>query len=165
MQNHFCHCASAQSTINSLTSSWCDEMPIVDNSLRYKLYWHKPAKDGLLPFSYPVLDIGKDVAEFISKRDIGKHIGMDVEDYLKATIRSNAKEDAGSNGIALQNIGILLEPELSLNVEQILLGLSQEMVIILLWPYVTESSRRFRWSADAKVALEFPEQTIHRLEV
>lgn len=138
---------------------------MIDNLLRHKLYWHKPAKDGTLPFVCPVLNIGKDLAQFISKRITSKHIGMDVEDYLNATIRSTSKEEAGIKGIVLQNIGILLEPELSLNVEQILMGLSQEMVIILLWPYEIESSRRFCWSAATKVALEFPEQTIHRLEV
>jgi len=137
------------------------------STTRHKLYWYKPLQpDGLSLIPYPQLNVGKFIAQFISDNTIGKHIGLDVEDYFKRLIRDTSKEHWGIKGVALTNIGILLEPELSLNVEKILLDLSKDNAIVIVWHHIVENSRRLAWDdAAVKFALEFPEQTIHRLEV
>jgi hypothetical protein len=141
-------------------------MAIIDSSARHKLFWYKSIQsDDLSAIPYPLINVGKDVAQFISGRITSKHIGLDVEEYFKRLISEQAQKHWGAKGVALDNIGILLEPELSLNVEKILLDLSREYVIILVWPYGVENSRRLVWDDTARDSLEFPEQTIRRLEV
>ena len=50
-------------------------------------------------------------------------------------------------GVALTNIGILLEPVLSLNLGKILMDLSREYAIVMVWPYQVENSRRLVWDS------------------
>lgn len=141
-------------------------MAIIDLSTRHKLFWYKPTQSDDLPaIPYPLINVGKDVAQFISGRTTGKHIGLDVEEYFKRLISEQAQEHWGAKGVALDNIGILLEPDLSLNVEKILMDLSREYVVIIVWTYGVENSRRLVWDDTIKGSLEFPEQTIRRLEV
>lgn len=139
---------------------------MIDKLLRHKLYWFKPSQSAdLSAISYPLINVGKSIAQFISGRTIGKHIGLDVEDYFKRLIGDTAQEHWGIKGVALANIGILLEPELSLNVEKILMDLSKDSAIVIVWQHMVENSRRLVWNDTVKISLEFPEQTIHRLEV
>jgi len=138
----------------------------IDTTTRHKLYWYKPSQPSeLSAIPYPLINVGKVVAQFISGRKIGKHIGLDVEEYFKRLIGESVQEHWGAKGVTLSNIGILLEQELSLNVEKILMDISREYAIVVVWPYHVENSRRLVWDDTAKVSLDFPEQTIHRLEV
>ena len=133
---------------------------------RHKLFWYKPNQTGdLSAIHYPFIDVGKSVADYISSRPTAKHIGLDVEDFFKGLIGELAEEHWGAKGVLLTNIGILLEPDLSLNVEKILMDLSREYAIVIFWPFQVENSRRLVWDDTAKVSLDFPEQTIHRLEL
>ncbi|NTU97928.1 MAG: hypothetical protein HGA62_08975 [Chlorobiaceae bacterium] len=133
---------------------------------RHKLYWYKPIQPGdVSAIRYPLINVGKVVAEFISVRPTAKHLGLDVEEFFKGLICDLAEEHWGVKGVSLTNIGILLEPDLSLNVEKILMDLSREYAIIIVWPFKVENSRRLVWDDTAKVSLDFPEQTIHHLEL
>lgn len=135
-------------------------------NIRHKLYWYKPIQPGdVSAFGYPLIDVGKVVAEFISVRSTAKHLGLDVDEFFKGLIGELAEEHWGAKGVLLTNIGILLEPDLSLNVEMILMDLSREYAIVIFWPFQVENSRRLVWDDTAKVSLDFPEQTIHRLEL
>ncbi len=109
--------------------------------------------------------MGKVVAEYISLCPNRRHIGLDVDEFFKGLIGELAEEHWGAKGVLLTNIGILLEPDLSLNVEKILMDLSREYAIVIFWPFQVENSRRLVWDDTAKVSLDFPEQTIHRLEL
>ncbi|MEI7590586.1 MAG: hypothetical protein WCJ49_04680 [Deltaproteobacteria bacterium] len=132
----------------------------------HKLYWYKPIQPGdEAATSYPLIDVGKAVAEYISDRPAAKHLGLDVEEFFKGLICDLAEEHWGVKGVSLTNIGILREPDLSLNVEKILMDLSREYAIVIFWPFQVENSRRLVWDDTAKVSLDFPEQTIHRLEL
>lgn len=133
---------------------------------RHKLFWYKPIQPGdVSAIGYPLIDVGKVVAEFISVRSTAKHLGLDVDEFFKGLIGELAEEHWGAKGVLLTNIGILLEPDLSLNVEKILMDLSREYAIVIFWPFQVENSRRLVWDDTAKVSLDFPEQTIHRLEL
>lgn len=135
-------------------------------NIRHKLYWYNPIQPGdVSAIGYPLIDVGKVVAEFISVRPTAKHLGLDVEEFFKGLIGELAVEHWGAKGVLLTNIGILLEPDLSLNVEKILMDLSREYAIVIFWPFQVENSRRLVWDDKAKVSLDFPEQTIHRLEL
>lgn len=137
----------------------------IEITIRHKLYWYKHTQpDDLSAIPYPKINVGKAIAQFISGRTIDKHIGLEVEEYFKKLVVESTQEHWGIKGVVLTNIGILLEPELSLNVEKILMDLSREYVVIIVWPHIVENSRRLVWDDTAKVSLEFPEQTIHRLE-
>ena len=133
---------------------------------RHKLYWYKhdPIAD-LSAIPYPVINVGKAIAQFISGRNVDKHIGLEVEEYFKTMVAELTQYHWGIKGAALTNIGILLESELSLNVVKILMDISREIAVILIWPYPIENSRRLLWDDSAKFSLDFPEQTIHRLEL
>ena len=133
---------------------------------RHKLFWYKPIQScDLSAIGYPLIDVGKVVAEFISVRPTAKHLGLEVEEFFKGLIGELAEEHWGAKGVLLTNIGILLEPDLSLNVEKILMDLSREYAIVIFWPFQVENSRSLVWDDTAKVSLDFPEQTIHRLEL
>jgi hypothetical protein len=111
-----------------------------------------------------MINVGKVIAKFIADRPIDKHIGLDVESYFKDMIGKRSQDHAGVRGVAISNFGILLEPTFSLNVEKVLLDLSREIAIVLVWAYGVEHSRRFVWDHANEVAFEFPEHTIQSLE-
>ena len=135
-------------------------------TLSYKLYWYKcTKKDDLSEIPYPHINVGKAIAQFISSRTIDKHIGFEVEEHFKKLVRDSIQEYRGIKGVALTNIGILLESELSLNVVKILMDISRSFAIILVWPFTIENSRRFLWDETSKLSLDFPERSIHRLEL
>ena len=88
----------------------------INNSDRHKLYWYEPTVGTeTSSFMYPVIDVGKLVARFISDLDPTKYLGLDVEAFFKELVRKNASKHSEIPGIVLRNFGILLEPELSLN--------------------------------------------------
>ncbi len=142
-------------------------MSSINKNDRHKLYWYKPTiGTETSSFIYQIIDVSRLVAQFISDRKPTKYLGLDVEAFFKELVRKNASKQSEVPGIILQNFGILLEPELSLNVPKILLDLSQELAIILHWEYEVEYSRRFFWdSTTSDVCLEFPEHTIRRVEI
>jgi len=139
------------------------------SSDRYDLYWYSPNDDCAIekPLAdVSKLDIGKEIAQFIRSRERSKYLGLDVESYLKRRIRSaSGVTKSGTIALAVDNIGILLEPELGLKPEKVLMDMSQELRIFLLWPYTVENSQLFYWDSKSKeVHLQFPELTIRRWE-
>ena len=134
------------------------------STFRHKLFWSPPPSVELSTIPYPLVNVGKVVAQFIVGRTLNKHIGIDVEEYFKELIDTDSKEHWGIKGVRLANIGILLEPDLSLNVEKILMDLSREYVIVIIWHHGVENSRRLVWNDTTEAFLNFPELTIHRWE-
>ena len=138
----------------------------IEKNARHKLYWYRPTKNNSPSSPYPMINVGRLMAQFISDSGKTKYLGLEAEAYFKDLVRDNAKEHSGMLGVEIHNIGILLENELSLNVVKILMGLSQEIVIILQWEYEVEHSKRFIWeSSTPNVCLDFPENTIRRMEI
>lgn len=136
---------------------------------RYKLFWAKPdiksISQALGHDDMPVINIGKVLAEFLSNREIDKYISLDVEEYIKSTVREKAVEiPKGFKAIILHNLGILLEPELKLKPESIILDLSRDLIIILLWDYLIEHNRKLIWDENNPIGFTFPENTIKKLE-
>ena len=131
-------------------------MNSVDPNTRHKLYWYKHARpDDLSAIPYPQINVGMEIARFISSNTIDKHIGLEVEEYFKRIVGESTQEHWGAKGIALVNIGILLEPEFSLNIEKILMDISRVYVVIIIGPFIVENSRRLAWDDTSNFSLNF----------
>jgi hypothetical protein len=138
----------------------------ISSTISHKLYWYKPTrKRDLSAIPYPQINVGRAIARFVSSCTIDKHIGLEVEEYFKKLIGKSAEEHWGAKGLALINIGILMEPDFSLNIEKILMDLSREYVVIIIGPFIVENSRRLAWDDTSSFSLNFPEQTIQHLEI
>lgn len=137
---------------------------------RHKLFWAKPdiktISQVLGHDDIPIINVGKLLAEFLRDRNIDKYISLDVEEYIKSAVREKAVDTPnGFKAIILHNPGILLEPELKLKSETILLDLSREIIIVILWDYLIEHNRKLRWDENNPIGFEFPENTIKKLEL
>lgn len=136
---------------------------------RHKLFWAKPDLEAISEVlghkEVPIIDVGKVLAEFLKNREIDKYISFDVEDYIKATVTGSAVDiPHGIKAVIIQNPGILLESDLKLKPESILLDLSKEIVIVIIWDYLVEQNKKLIWDNNT-TGFDFPANTIKRLEL
>jgi hypothetical protein len=99
---------------------------------------------------YPVLDVGFDIAKFISTLSSRRYLTLDVHDYYQKLIRDYAFT-AGSNPdpvVVLHNIGILHEPELMLNVSHLLKETAKTCQVLFVWQGVVRDNGMLSWSSD-----------------
>lgn len=141
----------------------------VDTLSRNKLYWIKSQDIDDLEWSthYPRLDIGKLVAEELTRNPPGRHVSLDIDEYLKATLRQClAVQETPIKGLILDNLGILLEPELELNPEKLFLELSLDAVVVLVWDHAIIDGTCFVWDeAEPDYGFSFPSHTITNMEL
>ncbi len=141
----------------------------MDTLKRNKLYWIK-SRD-LEAFSwgihYPRLDVGRLVADELTRNPPGKHVSLDIDDFLRSTLRQClAAQEAESRGLILSNLGILLEPDLDLNPVKLFLELSLDAVVVLVWDYAIVDGTRFVWDeAEPGYGFLFPSHTITNMEL
>lgn len=144
----------------------------VINLKRNKLYWIRgqdlQAASHNLP--YPTIDIGALVAGELTSKPPGRHISLEIDDFLRTTLRQRLSDqdaqDPANRGLILDNLGILLEPELGLNPVKLFLELSREAVVILVWDHAILDGTRFVWDESAPdYGFVFPSQTITNLEI
>jgi hypothetical protein len=144
-------------------------MSQVDTLSRNKLYWIKSRDIETLALenSYPRLDIGKLVADELTRNPPGRHVSLDIDEYLKATLRQClAVQETRIKGLILDNLGILLEPELELNPEKLFLELSLDAVVVLVWDHAIIDGTRFVWDeAEPDYGFSFPSHTITNMEL
>ncbi len=136
---------------------------------RNKLYWIKSQDldDLELNTRYPRLDIGKLVAEELTRNPPGRHVSLDIDEYLKASLRQClAVQETPIKGLILDNLGILLEPELELNPVKLFLELSVDAVVVLVWDHAIIDGTRFVWDeAEPDYGFSFPSHTITNMEL
>ncbi|TXT44743.1 MAG: hypothetical protein FD137_1518 [Spirochaetes bacterium] len=136
---------------------------------RNKLYWIKNQAIDEFERSthYPRLDIGKLVSGELTRNPPGRHVSLDIDEFLKATLRQClAVQETPIKGLIIENLGILLEPELELNPEKLFLELSLDAVIVLVWDYSIIDGRRFVWDeAEPEYGFSFPSHTITNMEL
>jgi len=141
----------------------------VDTLSRNKLYWIKSQDIDDLEWDthYPRLDIGKLVAEELTRNPPGRHVSLDIDEYLKATLRQClVVQGTPIKGLILDNLGILLEPELELNPEKLFLELSIDAVVVLVWDHAIIDGTRFVWDeAEPDYGFSFPSHTITNMEL
>jgi hypothetical protein len=136
---------------------------------RNKLYWIKSQYLEALDWSrhYPLLDIGKLVAEEFTRNPPGRHVSLDIDDFLKTYLRKLLAEQEGpSKGLILDNLGVLLEPDLDLNPVKLFLELSLDAVVVLVWDHAIIDGTRFVWDeAEPGYGFLFPSHTITNMEL
>jgi len=136
---------------------------------RNKLYWIKSQDldDLELNTRYPRLDIGKLVAEELTRNPPGRHVSLDIDEYLKASLRQClAVQETPIKGLILDNLGILLEPELELNPVKLFLERSVDAVVVLVWDHAIIDGTRFVWDeAEPDYGFSFPSHTITNMEL
>ncbi len=96
-----------------------------------------------------MINVGKELSEKLLKVESGKYLSIEAQEYLHALIERQAV--AITNGkpkiVALYNLGILLEPALSLNTENLLKELSKNITIIVVWDH-DYSNGLLHWGAQ-----------------
>lgn len=141
----------------------------VDTLKRNKLYWINSQNLEAFSFGthYPCLDVGRLVADELTRNPPGKHVSLDIDDFLRSTLRRClAAQEASSRGIILSNLGILLEPDLDLNPVRLFLELSIDAVVVLVWDYAIIDGTRFVWDeAEPGYGFLFPSHTITNMEL
>jgi uncharacterized protein (UPF0210 family) len=97
-----------------------------------------------------IIDIGKEVSQFISDKLNSKYLNLEVVEFLGSLIDNNKSKinDSSNNIVAIYNLGILLEPDLNLSIESILRGVSKSTSIIIIWENQIEDFNILNWSTQ-----------------
>lgn len=97
--------------------------------------------------SIPVINVGKTLAEHLSKIRKIKHLHLEAEDQFKRLIEANAKKLSPEKPpvIAIFNFGILLEQAVSIDAAKIIKELSKSYAIIIIWDEQTDPSDILHW--------------------
>lgn len=100
------------------------------------------SKEGLDGVNY--CNVGTEVAEALIDLKSTKNFSLRAKSKISEIIE-NAKYDHPVLGMVLplENIGILLEPELKFNLVTFLENTTQDLVVVLKWPGVINNKRLF----------------------
>lgn len=139
-----------------------------DTLQRYSLYWARSADIPALcrNRSFSLVNVGLLVAQELTKNPPGKHVSLDIDDFLKSSFGEYLKAQSGpKKTILLENLGVLLEPDLDLNPVKLFLELSLDAVVVLIWDNAIIDGTRFVWDeADPGYGFVFPSHTITYME-
>ncbi len=141
----------------------------VDILKRNKLYWIKSRDIEAFSWEnrYPHVDIGRLIADELTRNPPSKHVSLDIDDFLRSTLRQYvAAQGKSSKGLILENLGILLEPDLDLNPVKLFLELSLDAIVVLVWDHAIIDGTRFVWEeAEPGYGFVFPTHTITNMEL
>ena len=141
----------------------------MDTLQRHRLYWinSQYLENLRYRYAYPQIDIGKLIAQELTKNPPGKYVSLDVDDFLRSTLRRClAAQETPFRGLILDNLGILLEPDLDLNPVKLFLELSLDAVVVLVWDHAIIDGTRFVWDeAEPGYGFLFPSHTITNMEI
>ncbi|MCX6272562.1 MAG: hypothetical protein NTU44_15355 [Bacteroidetes bacterium] len=115
----------------------------------------------------PSLNIGREVAAFIDKSENYKYLNIEVYDFIKWILDLHrAKEDGSvSKAIAVYNLGILLEPVLELNANQLLKEYSKSAGLIIVWENQFDQTSRLFWETQSnKYFFDFNDAPLKKLQ-
>lgn len=114
-----------------------------------------------------VINIGREIAEFINNLEDYIYLNLDVYDYLKKLI-DIYKQKVNNNGndvLAIYNFGILLENRLELNATQILQDFSKTIALILVWENEVDDTNLLTWPTQKNIAFfNLSETSLKRLQ-
>lgn len=147
---------------------------IIQSTDRYKLYSLMCRHDGLEDCiswlqakKIHTINVGREVAAFIDGLDDFSYLNIDVFDYIKKLLDKH-KVKINNNGnevVAIQNLGILLEPALELNASQLLKEFSKTAALIIIWENQSNIPNRLHWSTQQNnIFLDFAETPLKKLQ-
>lgn len=121
----------------------------------------------LITEKIPVLNIGRELAEYINKLDDLKYVNMDSQRFINDSInrQSVTKNNTLNKAIAIYNIGILLEPTMQLNATTLLKDLSKTHSLIIIWEHLIEVSDRLNWPINKKYCLDFSDIHLKKIHI
>lgn len=134
---------------------------------RNKLYWIRKNNLQAVHLPYPRLDLGRLVADELTRNPPGRHVSLDIDDFLRSTLRQAcAHQDSSPPGLILENPGILLEPDLALDPVKLFLEISVDAIVILVWDHAILDGIRFVWDeAEPGYGFLFPSHSITCMEI
>lgn len=110
------------------------------NTSRFKFCWLRDEKeiattDKLSERNIPILNVGKKLATVIDPATSGTDLSLQATKYLSNLLEDHATDisDYDAPVVAIQNIGIIQEPKLNLNFENILQDICRSICVILIW--------------------------------
>ena len=113
------------------------------------------------------INVGKELASYIDGLDDYSYLNIDVFDYTKKLLdKHKAKIDStGNDVVAVYNLGILLEPNLELNVVQLLKEFSKTASLIIIWENQNDIFDRLHWSTQQNnFFLDFTETPLKKMQ-
>jgi hypothetical protein len=147
---------------------------ISSTSDRFKLYTlvysanELAAKITYLKSQYiNVINIGKELANYINALEDYSYLNIDVYDYTKKLLDKNKSKvnDTGNDVLAIYNIGILMEPALELNAVQLFKEFSKSTSLIILWDNQSDIPDRLEWLTQKNnFFLDFSETQLKELQ-
>ena len=112
------------------------------------------------------INIGRELAAYISSLEDLRHLNIDVHDYIKKLLDKHKSKikNTGNDVVAIYNTGILMEPALELKAVQLLKDFSKSAALIIIWENQSDSDDRLHWSTQKNnVLLDFSETQLKRL--
>ena len=94
-----------------------------------------------------VINIGKELANYINTLEDFRYLSIDVFDYTKKLLDNHKSKinGAGNDVVAICNLGVLLEPALELNAVQLFKEFSKSTSLIIIWENQSDISHRLEW--------------------
>ena len=106
------------------------------------------SKNFLHSLDIKTLDFGKLLSEKLLKVDANRHLHILVSEFIPKLIEQNTNQIPGLSHkiVALENIGILLEPSFDLNAEKLLAEISKNVHLMILWSEQSNQTGLLNWS-------------------
>ena len=114
-----------------------------------------------------VINIGKDLANYIDSLEDYKYLNIDAYDFIKRLLENNKAKIQGSGNdvIAIYNLGILLEPALEINAVQLLKEFSKSAALVIIWENQSELPDRLNWPTQKQnFFFDFSDITLKKLQ-
>ena len=86
-----------------------------------------------------VINIGRELSEKLKTIESAKFLTIESQEYLHELIETQARQVVPGKPkvVAIYNLGILLEPALSMNVANLLKGISKNVAVVILWDHLS----------------------------
>lgn len=116
-----------------------------------------------------IINIGKELANYIDGLDDFSYLNIDVYDYTKKLLDKHKSKinstSTGNDVIAIYNLGILMEPALELNAVQLFKEFSKSTSLIILWDNLSDVPDKLEWQTQKNnYYLDFSESQLKKLQ-
>jgi len=114
-----------------------------------------------------VINIGKELANYIDDLDDFRYLNIDVYDYTKKLLDKYKSKinGAGNDVVAIFNLGILMEAALTLNAVQLFKEFSKSTSLIIIWDNQSEVSDILDWPTQKNnFYLDFSDTQLKKLQ-
>ena len=114
-----------------------------------------------------VINLGKELAEYIDRLDDYSYLNIDVYDYCKKLLNDFKEKinGVGNDVVAIYNIGLLMEPILELNPVTLFKEFSKSTALIIIWENQCDIPDRLNWTTQKNnYALDFSDSPLKKLQ-